>query len=402
MKASLLIPETPMVILPTLAERIGLNEALFLQQLHYWISKSNHLHEGKRWVYNSYEGWQKHFPFWSVATIKRIVASLKNKGLIEIKNFNSLKLDRTNWYTINYNHKALQLPSYEISRPSYEISRPLAQFDPTIGSICTNHWLNLHQPIPENTTENTTKEKEKDISNDISCSTFQVEPSVGVDGLSSSSQNSKKPKQNPVPYKKIQELWNNTVQENQSVLPLLHAINPNTTRGRHVAARWKQFPNLETWETVFQNAATSSFLNGNNSRGFLGKFDWIVKTEDNFTKVLEGNYNSGVATSNSSEKVVGEFDYAAFARDDNKEIQIAYWINRGYLVKDVPKDVMVGVRKWLAKAKKGADLEKIINEQAKARRERAKMQKEKGVQGCGFDVAEALFGPGVNGREFRN
>jgi|GEM_PF-3543812 len=391
MKASLLIPETPMVILPTLAEKIGLNEAIFIQQLHYWISKSNHLHEGKRWVYNSYKGWQEHFPFWSVATIKRIVASLKKKNLIEIKNFNSLKLDRTNWYTINYSHKALQ----------HEISRPLAQVDPATGSICTNQRIKLTQPIPENTTKE--KEKEKDMSNDISCSTFQkVEPSVGVDGLSSSSQNFKKPKQNPVPYKKIQELWNNTVQENQSVLPLLHAINPNTTRGRRVAARWKQFPNLETWETVFQNAATSSFLNGNNSRGFLGKFDWIVKTEDNFTKVLEGNYSSGVATSNSSEKVVGEFDYAAFAMDDNKEIQIAYWINRGYLVKDVPKDVMVGVRKWLARAKKGADLEKIINEQAKARRERAKMQKEKGVQGCGFDVAEALFGPGVNGRGFRN
>ena len=36
----LLLNEPPLMILPTLASNIGLNEAIFLQQLHYWIEKS--------------------------------------------------------------------------------------------------------------------------------------------------------------------------------------------------------------------------------------------------------------------------------------------------------------------------------------------------------------------------
>jgi len=33
--SNLLIQEVPLMVLPTLATKIGLNEAMFLQQLHY-------------------------------------------------------------------------------------------------------------------------------------------------------------------------------------------------------------------------------------------------------------------------------------------------------------------------------------------------------------------------------
>ena len=61
----LLIHESPLQVLPSLAVKIGLNEAIILQQLHYWLNPDHNknIREGSHWVYNSYEQWQKQFPF---------------------------------------------------------------------------------------------------------------------------------------------------------------------------------------------------------------------------------------------------------------------------------------------------------------------------------------------------
>jgi hypothetical protein len=38
----LLINESPIMIIPSLAAKIGLNEAVVLQQIHYWLGISKH------------------------------------------------------------------------------------------------------------------------------------------------------------------------------------------------------------------------------------------------------------------------------------------------------------------------------------------------------------------------
>lgn len=97
---------------PVLAEKIGLNEAIVVQQVHYWIDmyrnskdekvKEKHFRDGKWWIYNTYDEWHKQFPFWSVITIKRTFISLKKMKLIQTGEYNSKKYDRTKWYTIDY------------------------------------------------------------------------------------------------------------------------------------------------------------------------------------------------------------------------------------------------------------------------------------------------------------
>ena len=52
--SKLLINESPLQVQPSLAMAIGLNEAIFLQQLHYWIGTSRFVRDGKKWVYNTY------------------------------------------------------------------------------------------------------------------------------------------------------------------------------------------------------------------------------------------------------------------------------------------------------------------------------------------------------------
>ncbi len=107
--SKLLIDEHPLQVLPSLAVAIGLNEAIILQQIHYWLKlaeRGNSIdkyHSGKWWVYNSYEQWQvDNFPFWSVSTIGRVVRSLEKAGLIISRKIKSNQWDHRKWYTINY------------------------------------------------------------------------------------------------------------------------------------------------------------------------------------------------------------------------------------------------------------------------------------------------------------
>lgn len=97
-----LISEPPLMMYPTLAKAIGVNEAIVLQQIHYWLQCKPKEAEGRAWIYNTYKNWHEQFPFWSERTIKRIVKNLIERGLITTANFNKFKIDRTLWYSINY------------------------------------------------------------------------------------------------------------------------------------------------------------------------------------------------------------------------------------------------------------------------------------------------------------
>ena len=103
-KSNYLINEPPLVILPTLAKVIGLNEAIVINQIHYWINDPDVgiEEEGEKWIYNTYEEWQKNFPFWSISTIKRIFAGLEKGGLIISRQFNAKKRDMKKFYRIDY------------------------------------------------------------------------------------------------------------------------------------------------------------------------------------------------------------------------------------------------------------------------------------------------------------
>lgn len=106
---SLLFTFRPIVLNPRLAVRIGLNEAIVLQQLKYWLMETDSgvEHEGRRWIYNTLPQWQKQFPFWSEDTIKRALSSLKSQGVVIVKQIKKSTHDRTNFYAIDYESRCL-------------------------------------------------------------------------------------------------------------------------------------------------------------------------------------------------------------------------------------------------------------------------------------------------------
>ena len=107
---SILFNENPLTVNVELARKIGLNESIVLQQIQYWIKinekAERNYHDGYYWTYNTYQEWQKQFPFWSLRTIRRIFTQLESNGFVVVENYNKLKIDRTKWYRIDY--KALE------------------------------------------------------------------------------------------------------------------------------------------------------------------------------------------------------------------------------------------------------------------------------------------------------
>ena len=106
---SLLMPSRPIVINPDLAYSIGLNEAIALQQINYWLKEttSGMERDGVRWIYNTTEQWLEQFPFWSESTLKRTFTRLKTLGVLKIEQLNKSQRDMTNFYTINYESELL-------------------------------------------------------------------------------------------------------------------------------------------------------------------------------------------------------------------------------------------------------------------------------------------------------
>ncbi|MBT1712767.1 conserved phage C-terminal domain-containing protein [Enterobacter dykesii] len=163
---SLLMPSRPIVINPDLACSIGLNEAIALQQVNYWLKEttSGLERDGVRWIYNTNEQWLEQFPFWSESTLKRTFTRLKSLGVLKVEQLNKSQRDMTNYYTINYESELLDEVKVTKSKSS-KCTLPSGQNEPmeevkvkrSIGSKRTALIRsNCTDVLTEKTTENTT------------------------------------------------------------------------------------------------------------------------------------------------------------------------------------------------------------------------------------------------------
>lgn len=118
MNCRLLFNEEPITINRLAAKVLGLNEAIVVQQIHYWLNINSkakkNIYDGRVWTYNTYETWQnENFDFWSLATVKRIFKKLFDSGILLKSNYNKYKYDKTTWVSIDYNKLEDILIEYE-------------------------------------------------------------------------------------------------------------------------------------------------------------------------------------------------------------------------------------------------------------------------------------------------
>lgn len=168
--SQLLIDEDPLQVCPSLAVAVGLNEAIALQQLHYWMKRSANERAGRKWVFNNYDEWAKQFPFWSPRTIQRTFLALEKVGIVLTDQPNGQ--DRRKWYSIDYDKLAIftdkiaapikdTTPSDNASmaRSTRQVGiigcADVARSTRQVGTILEE----VSETTPEITSETTTKEK---------------------------------------------------------------------------------------------------------------------------------------------------------------------------------------------------------------------------------------------------
>ncbi|MBZ8125615.1 hypothetical protein [Bacillus thuringiensis] len=213
--SSLLFDEAPLLVRPEMAKRVGLNESIVIQQVHYWLEnkrkstkpkdleKERTYRDGRFWCYNSYPEWQEQFPFWSQKTIERIFSNLEKNGILISGVFNEWKADRTKWYTIDYEaldryeknpkKKSTKKKQVDVEQtPTENIKEENLDLKHTdkLSSCDTEHTDNLSSPIGQVVVTNQTscREESDKLSSPIPEITSEITPKTTAEtSLNSSS-----------------------------------------------------------------------------------------------------------------------------------------------------------------------------------------------------------------------
>jgi hypothetical protein len=102
----------------------------------------------------------------------------------------------------------------------------------------------------------------------------------------------------------IVEKWNRAAQE--MGLPQVRSITPQ--RKKKIAARMRE-PEFHMGR-IIEKIMRSNFLRGENDRGWTVNFDFVIRSEDSYTRILEGMYGNkkqGKRTS-AVEAAEGKYD----------------------------------------------------------------------------------------------
>ncbi len=83
-----------------------------------------------------------------------------------------------------------------------------------------------------------------------------------------------------IPFEELRTAYN----ERRGALPEARGLTDG--RKKKLRSRWVEHPDIDFWKSVFVKAGKSETMLK------WASFDWIMKSEDNYTKTLEGNYDN--------------------------------------------------------------------------------------------------------------
>jgi len=87
---------------PEMIKKLGsATQAICLQQLYYWLERSENEYNGNKWVYNTYEEWSENIGL-TPKQIRSAMNALEELGIVIT--CQPKAYDRTKWYSIDYSH----------------------------------------------------------------------------------------------------------------------------------------------------------------------------------------------------------------------------------------------------------------------------------------------------------
>jgi len=235
--------------------------AVFLNQLLYWWRKGKYPEK----IWKTDEDFYKECGLTS-EQCKRIRKKLQSLGLITVKKEG---LPAKNFYYIHLEkiEELIASLTSEWESPSQESGNPT---DKREGNPLTN---------TKNTTENTYKDynnKEEQYSK-IFCQE-QVPDRSSSPPLNSEYKQFEK---------EIVEEWNKLSQK-YPVIPCVKVIGSD--RRRHLKQRFTNKEFVKHYKEALAKIPEYKFLLGENPRRWVANFDWFIRNDSNWAKILEGKY----------------------------------------------------------------------------------------------------------------
>lgn len=226
--------------LKKLNKYLSKNEYWFLSRLHFWSShpKCGVEKGGSTWIYNTLDDWVEQLEI-SKSSVRRAIASLKEKGLIICKYLSPNKRNRTLYYAIDYENvdnflRAQQTPCVQKS----------------IAKLKANEHINEHM----------------DEHMYISVNSKQIVNKSNKSENISEKENLKHPK--PTIVQDMIKIWNDEFKK--SPIRLTKSI------ARYLVAAFKtKFQsNLKEWRKYLRTIQTSAFIM---SEKFKLTITWVLK-----------------------------------------------------------------------------------------------------------------------------
>ena len=89
---------------PLIAEKYGVNAAIFLRDIFHWCetnrNNGENFHEGRWWTYQTMKGLCLRHTYWTKNQMEHIIRTCREKGALLSGHFGENQFDRTCWYAL--------------------------------------------------------------------------------------------------------------------------------------------------------------------------------------------------------------------------------------------------------------------------------------------------------------
>ena len=256
------------VINTSFANILGIENALFLNQLRYWLHKCGRTIKNLpgKWIYNSINSWKLQFPYLSEYKIRKIIRYLEDYELIISKKINAHKWNHTKWYSINFT-KYKELTT---NNNKFKINRKNNPLINKVNSIkSTNRYVQNEQIIITNNnyTNNISSNEE------VTKNNFEIKIEEKI-------------------INKMIYIWNKVFE--YSVKPIKAYSNKKNQQILLNIYKIVFNSDLDKWRKYACKVNSSQFLMGEKKtkNNFKAVFGWLIK-EETIERILNGEYGVG-------------------------------------------------------------------------------------------------------------
>ena len=263
----------------SLEKVFGSRKAHFINRLIYWLSKCGRNINGLsgNWIYNPTHEWANQLNC-SISTIKRLIKSLEEQGVIISKKVNAKKYNQTKWYSLNFNllNNILTSQDTKDNTVKNKWTNRLVQNEPINISNNRNNYTNISSNEFKKKHSNSKEEK-------INFSNVLKERKAQKTKLTANETRL---------VEQMVDLWNEVFI--YSLNPIKAYILKSNKKSLFDVLNNHFEGDLAYWQNYAKMVNSSQFLMGEKEtkKNFKATFSWLIKPET-IDKINAGEYGVG-------------------------------------------------------------------------------------------------------------